>query len=53
MVGVFEFVIRGLGSSPSQGHCILFLGKVVTSQYPCPLIILSLCGMAKYWVGYR
>ena len=32
MVGVIDSGVSGLGSSPSRGHCVVFLGKTLYSH---------------------
>ena len=32
MVSTLDSGLRGLGSSPGLGHCVLFLGKVLNSH---------------------
>ena len=32
MVSVLVFGLSGLGSSPGQGHCVVFLGKTLYSH---------------------
>ena len=44
MVSVLDAEARGLGSSPSQGHCVVFLGKTLYSQCLSP---------ARYINGYQ
>ena len=37
MVGVADSGLTGLGSSPSQGHCVVFLGKKTLSSHSASL----------------
>ena len=32
MVSALDFRLGGLGSSPGQGHCVVFLGKTLYSH---------------------
>ena len=32
MVSALDSRLGGLGSSPGQGHCVVFLGKTLNSQ---------------------
>ena len=37
MVSVLDYGLSGLGSSSGQGHCVVFLGKILTVTLTVPL----------------
>ena len=44
MVSALDLGVNGLGSSPSWGHCAVFLGKPVLT------LIVPLCTLVDKWV---